>query len=593
MAIRIWSIALLLFIAACAVGQSTGIVKNIVVNGNQQVSRDAILAAMRTKVGQPYVQETLNQDKAAIEALGFFESVDPRPRILDDNNWEVVVEVKEFPEVKEIRIVGNRALPTEDLLKEVTFAVGRPFNINEIQPTVNRLQELYTRRGFFARVAEIGPLRDSPNTVNITMVEFVVNQVSVQGNVRTKDSVMRRLIKTKAGEPLNTAKWGRDLQRLSNTQWFETVNSAEEEVDLGRINLIANVKEGRTGIFNIGVQLDPRSSFAGLLKVTDTNFRGTGQSVGINLVQSTAGGGTSIDLDYGNQFIDRHDTSMKVSLYSRVLYRFAGIGFGGGGGGITDDNAYTERRTGGSLSFVRPIGDTIFASVGARFEGVQTNDRNRGGSGFIQQDGEVGSVTLGVTRNRRDVDLDPANGDWFRVEVEPGFARISDVGGATSDRSLIGRHNFVKGTVEYRAYFGAKRREFNKLDEPVRTLALRVRYGHIAGKVPFYEQFFAGGSDTVRGYDEDRFWGRQTLVSNLEYRIPIQKAFNMVLFADYGGAWGGYETIRRFDQSDKLKLNLGYGIGFSFRTPLGPIRLDFGFNNKGGSRTHFLIGTSF
>lgn len=67
----------------------------------------------------------------------------------------------------------------------------------------------------------------------------------------------------------------------------------------------------------------------------------------------------------------------------------------------------------------------------------------------------------------------------------------------------------------------------------------------------------------------------------------------MILFADYGGAWGGYGGVNTFNQSDKLKLHLGYGIGFSFKTPLGPLRLDFGFNERGSSRTHFLIGTSF
>jgi outer membrane protein insertion porin family len=111
--------------------------------------------------------------------------------------------------------------------------------------------------------------------------------------------------------------------------------------------------------------------------------------------------------------------------------------------------------------------------------------------------------------------------------------------------------------------------------------------------VPFFEQYFAGGADTIRGYEEDRFWGKQQLLTTLEYRHPIQKAFNVILFVDYGGAWGGYGSVNKFTQSSSPNLNLGYGIGFSFRTPLGPLRLDLGFNKEGKSRTHFLIGTSF
>jgi outer membrane protein insertion porin family len=62
---------------------------------------------------------------------------------------------------------------------------------------------------------------------------------------------------------------------------------------------------------------------------------------------------------------------------------------------------------------------------------------------------------------------------------------------------------------------------------------------------------------------------------------------------DYGGAWGGYGSVNSYTQSNSFSGNLGYGLGVSLRTPLGPIRLDVGFDKEGKSRTHFLIGTSF
>jgi outer membrane protein insertion porin family len=111
--------------------------------------------------------------------------------------------------------------------------------------------------------------------------------------------------------------------------------------------------------------------------------------------------------------------------------------------------------------------------------------------------------------------------------------------------------------------------------------------------VPFFEQYFVGGSDSVRGYDEDRFWGKQTLLGTLEYRHPLQRSFNAIAFVDYGGAWGGYGKANNFEQSNTFNMHVGYGLGLSFRTPLGPIRLDLGFDDRGKSRTHFLIGTSF
>jgi outer membrane protein insertion porin family len=115
----------------------------------------------------------------------------------------------------------------------------------------------------------------------------------------------------------------------------------------------------------------------------------------------------------------------------------------------------------------------------------------------------------------------------------------------------------------------------------------------ISGDVPFFEQFFLGGASTIRGYEEDRFWGKQSLLTTLEYRHPIQKALAVSAFIDYGGAWGGFGTVGEFTQSSSAKFKLGYGFGVTFRSPLGPLRLDLGFDDRGKSRTHFQIATSF
>ena len=89
--------------------------------------------------------------------------------------------------------------------------------------------------------------------------------------------------------------------------------------------------------------------------------------------------------------------------------------------------------------------------------------------------------------------------------------------------------------------------------------------------------------------------GKKTIVCTPEVRdtLPVSDAFTVIGFVDYGGAWGGYPGISDFSQSDSMKLHLGYGAGVGFRTPLGSIRIDFGFRPDGGSRTHFSIGGSF
>jgi len=121
-----------------------------------------------------------------------------------------------------------------------------------------------------------------------------------------------------------------------------------------------------------------------------------------------------------------------------------------------------------------------------------------------------------------------------------------------------------------------------------------MRYGMIAGNVPFFEQFFAGGAESIRGYSEDRFWGKQQFLTSLEYRVPVQKGMNVIGFADYGGAWGGYGSVNSFHQSAGPSFSLGYGVGVGFKvSKLGNFRLDYGFDKNGRGRAHFLLGTSF
>lgn len=593
---RIGAIAFLLMLTVCCLAQQAGVIRKIDVVGNKEVSTQAILAAMRTKVGQPYVQANLDADKKALEDLGFFQSVDIRAQAAEADNWDVTVNVLEWPVVKEIRIVGNTVITTDAIRKVLDVQVGKVFNLRDQTTSARKIEDLYTKKGYFALVEEFGPMRESPNTINIVIREPIINSIAVQGNSRTKTSVIAKLIHSKAGEVYDKQKWTNDLRRIFGTQWFENVRSIENQApnDQFKINLIVDVKEQRTGQFNIGLQVDPRSSFAGVIRLQDSNFRGTGQSLGIDFLQATSGGGPSIGIEYANPVVDNRGTAIRASIYSRLLYRFTGNVFGGNSN-PTDSGTYTERRTGASLGFSRPINEITAWGINARFENIITHDlATTNNNGFIKQDGTVGVMTFGGTRNRRDVDIDPSRGDWLRLQVEPGYSNITEIGGSVLDPTILGQHPFVKYSAEFRKYFtNQKRRGINELDAPRRVLAFRMFYGGISGKVPFFEQYFAGGSETIRGYAEDRFWGRQTLVTNLELRIPVQKAFSLIGFVDYGGAWGGYGSVNDFTQSDKFNMHLGFGIGFSFRTPLGPLRLDLGFDERGRSRTHFLIGTSF
>lgn len=568
------------------------VIKEILVRGNSRVSTDVIKAALRSAEGRPFLATDLDRDQQSLRSLGLFKDVRVSSRPLNDTEVQILVDVEENPVVKEISIVGNTAIPTEDLLKLVTQQKDQVLNLNTRRTTADAIRKLYEEKGFFAEV-DFPTLEGAPETLTIMVIESTVNEIVVTGLNKTRKYVIDRLLKTEPGKPFNIRTWLQDRRRLESTQWFEAVNVSDRRVDLGRFDLLLDLKEQRSAVFDVGVALDPRSRLAGTIKVRDTNFRGMGQSIGLDYLQDTFGSGASIALDYSDPFVDNRDSRLNFSLYSRVNSYFTRFGNAGSDLG---DGRFDERRTGGSASLSRGFRNIFSTTLGLSYESIQSvNADTTTTTNFIQQDGTLLKLLIQGTKDTRDVPLDPFEGELARLSIEPGISNIRKIGGDVSGATeILGQNTFVKTSLEYKRFF-SRQPEGKPLDAARPVIATRIRAGAISGEVPFFEQFFIGGADTLRGYNDQRFWGKYALSGSAEYRYPLQSnaSLSLVGFVDYGGAWGGYGSIRDFDQRSSPNFNLGYGAGLGFRTPIGSIRIDFGFTPKGESKTHFTIGGSF
>ena len=593
---RICVAVMLMFLCAVSFAQGTLVVKEIVIRGNIRINRDAILAAMRTQVGKPLVSTDLRTDEENILNMGFFADAKVLSRNVSDTEAEVLVEVQEYPIVKEIRIVGNTVFTSDDLMKIVTNyqQVGNVWNNRNARPINDEIIAKYREKGYFVQLVRPGPLTESPETLNIQIIEPTVNEITLVGLNRTQERTVRRLMKTKPGGLYSRDTLRRDTEELYYTYWFEEVRPEELPTDQpGVFNIVMNFKEARTAQLNAGVALDAQSRIVGTLSYNDTNFMGTGQSVGAQLSQATIGGGPSAEVAYTNRFIDSRDTTMSVQLFSKVIYNFTGNGIFGGSGDVEEE--FNERRTGFGIQFSRPVAERFRFTVGVNARNSRTIDlQSTGSNNYIQQDGDLIQFQLGAEYDTRRPTGDPRQGENVRLLVEPGYSNITRIGGASAGFDyLLGRSNFLRTTIEVRKYWSRRIPDDAPIDTQVPVVAFRARFGHVNGKVPFFEQLFVGGSDSLRGYPNQRFWGNNSFLATVEYRHPIQKTFTLIGFADYGGAWGGYGSLNDFAQTRRPELKFGYGVGVGFRTPLGPIRIDFAFNSEGGSRTHFIFGTTF
>ncbi|MEI6512538.1 MAG: BamA/TamA family outer membrane protein [bacterium] len=595
MIIRRILIASLFTLIAVAWAQNQTVLEQQV-RGNKQVSKEAILAATKLEPGTEYTEEKARQDSDAIYTLGLFESVLPHAE-QQPNGVIVVYDVVENPIITNLNITGNTVLPTVDILKVMKTKTGQVLNHLTIRSDIQAIRKLFRDKGYiFIGFSQFEPDPKNTSTLNIKIDESRIGKINIIGNKRTKTYVIKEEMRTRVGQVFSIKEWEGDIYRIYNRGYFEDVTTGgprplESNPNLLELDVI--VKERRTGQLNVGVGYDQREGIFGLFEIQDPNFLGRGETVGVSY-QRTGTAKNSIEANFADPVIDRYHTGISLRAYDKVYYRFAGSGLSG----ISTDasSQYEERRRGGELTLNRPFAKVNNAFLTLRTESIAT--KNVDGimsEDFIQQDGSISSVSLGLIQNRRDVDFDPSRGYYIRVAFEFGKDDITKIGGAVNMPDLLGTHDFTKSSIDMRYYYSLQgaRKTPNQLKQ---VLALRLYYARADGILPFWEQFFVGGAESLRGYEEDRFWGQNAFIGSLEYRIPIQKTLAVLLFADYGDAWGGRYgnvVINGFAQHSAFAPSLGYGAGVHFQTPLGPLRLDFGINEEGNVKTHFRVGHTF
>lgn len=600
-------------------------VSEIEIRGNQRINREFILTVVTTKVGDEASPERLERDRVAIEGLGVFSSVAVALTTMG-NTARVSFIVTENPVVQKVEISGNTLFPEERLralLKTQPPSGDRPaqvFNRANWLEDMNAIDKLYGDRGYLIRRVDNVEPRDpgygdfSKNgIIRLEIHELRIGGVRLKwptheikdrkGNVlrtveqhKTHDYVVMRELSQRQGALYNDRQIGEDYRRLSNLGFFETVTPARTQgEELDTINIVWELAEKRTGQISVGAGYSEREHLIGRAELADTNFRGKGQSLSLSTEIGTYGGdgAPSVELQFYEPWLTSDHTSMTVSLYDKLVYRFsqdlASL--------QNVDSQYYERRLGGQISFGRPFQWPV--SLGLRYDSVRTNLSRK--FDFPQQDGSVIAANVSRVWNTKDYQNNPTSGEYVRISTEVGHVQLNK-----SNADTFTSAYFDKLIFDYRRYYrlkglkATKEPDRERESQKVPVIATRFMAGATLGKVPFFEQFFVGGAETLRGYLEDRFWGKYMYIGSIEYRKPIINRITGVLFADVGDAFGSESEFQfnhsnlqtDFAQHKSPRPYASIGIGLRVATPIGPIRLDFGYGEEGG-KTHFSIGHTF
>ncbi|MGC8832724.1 MAG: BamA/OMP85 family outer membrane protein [Armatimonadota bacterium] len=570
-------------------------VAKVVVRGNQKTPEDVIIGRLQyTKPGMDFSENGLLADLRGIRGLGFFyeDSVSASTETTPEG-IVVTIDVREHPVITRINITGNKVVPEADIRKVIISKEGTVMNTVDLEKDLKAIQNLYVERGYLALAGgpDLEALISPDGVLTIPITEVMVEDVRVVGNQKTRTSVILREIRTKPGQPLDYKLLQRDVERLFNMDLFEDVQPPEIQAgsDAAKAVVIFNVKEKKTGQISLGMGFSSPQGLVGRVEYSESNFRGRAQAINALAELGGRANTTSYEFGYYEPYLDKKHTSMSVSVFNKVIYRFANTVVTSPGI-VVDSNLFNEVRKGGMITFARPLSDYNTAMVSLRSEKwnlhLPEGETVPSDLIFARQNGTVSTATFRGIRDTRDIRTDPAKGSYNSLALELGRASI--VGGNSGSIRKI--------TGDFRRYFGGAPRK--TVTERKRVLAVRAMFGFASGVVPFVEQFFIGGADTLRGYLESRFWGRRMFLFSAEYRIPLGQSLQGAAFVDIGDAWGSqYQLIEsdpqgRFRQHSGFSPRAGFGAGIRVVTPIGPLRLDYGIGSE-GPRVHFSIGHTF
>lgn len=541
---------------ATAADANAPIVTAIEFAPTQYLSNEDMLSQMKeTKVGEAFDPDKLMTDLWAIHALGterheqqvFFDfEADLVPH---GDGVKVVVYPIEMPEIAGFNVDIDVVDP-ERFLENFDIQPGQILNVDSLHVAIDKATErLFTNTGHFFYPTDLS--MDEQGTVYIQLRAVRVGGIKIVGNDKTRDYVIEREIRTEIGEPLNVRSINDDVRRIFHLRHFDDVEAdlVEHQDNALQVDVVFNVLERKTGVAGFGAGYSSVDKFVGYLELADENLFGRGQFGAVRWEFGSTK--TSYDLSFYEPNVAGTRTSAGFGLYNRTQKL------------VGEKEKFEEQHSiGGNVTVGKRFTDFLQGSVRLKVENV----KNIHADAAQSEEHQVRSIRLSLNGDTTDRPFYPTMGMRYGVSSE-----------------LAG--NFLGGTTQYTKY-EADWSTYLKVGSNDQVVAFRLMGGISPEVLPSQESFRVGGPDSVRAYNYGAMRGDKMLIGNAEYRFKITDTVQGAVFADAGNAWAATDAVRLED------LKAAVGVGVRFETPLGMMRLDYGYGENGG-RAFFSIGPSF
>lgn len=599
------------------------LVVEIVVEGADASLENLIYNVTRTKPGRTATRSQLQEDVNAIYATGYFANVKVTP---EDTplGVRVTFTVQPNPVLREVIIETVPKTDTKSVLPpevlEETFGeqYGKILNLRELQEGIKKLNEWYSTNGYDLAQVVGAPKVADDGIVTLEIAEGIVENLQVRFfdaedepvEGKTRDFIVTREMKLKPGDVFNRNIAQEDLQRLFALGLFEDVRlSFSPGTEPSEVVVNVDIVEGNTGSLAFGGGASTTAGLFGTISYQEQNLGGNRQTLAAEVQVGERE--LLFDLSFTDPWIggDPYRTAYTANLFRR---RSISLVFDGDNSSIRTFNGFNSPRvvrTGLGVTFARPLAKDIFTrpdwrlSLGLSYQNVRVENADGDLAPFsiplngfppqqlaFNRSGVDDYLTLsfGASQDLRNNASQTTSGSLLRLGVEQGIPLNG------SGNILFNR---LRGNYSY--YIPIDWLDFGFIEEgqpKPQTIAFNVQAGTVLGDLAPYEGFILGGSNSVRGYPEGEVGsGRSFFQATAEYRFPVLSSVGLVLFFDYGSNLGSQDAVIGFPGIIRGLPGWGYGYGAGVRiqSPVGPLRIDYGFNQEGDSRVHFGIGERF
>lgn len=536
-------------------------------------------------------KEDLNEDVARLAAFyhnnGYIQAKIGEPKVeFKESCIEITIKINEGVQFKvgKVYIKGDLVMAKEKMLEKIKISNQEFYNRQIVQNDVILLRDIYSDEGYaYAKIFPRTEKDFDKLVVNITfdikkgkLVYF--EEITISGNTKTRDKVIRRQLKVYEQELFSGARLKRSIRNLYRLDYFEDIkiNTPKGSSD-DKMILKIDITEKPTGSFSFGGGYSSTEKAFAMASVSQKNLFGRGHILDLN---GKWGDVTKkYSLGFTEPWLFDIPLSAGVKLYDWE-YEY---------------DAYDKRSRGGRFKLGYPVFDYTRAYISflydeADIEITEEDETPQSIVNLVEDVGDEGIITKSMTaelrydsRNRM---FNPTEGSDHKMTVEyAGFD--GDIG-------------FTKCTASTGWYIPL----FKDLVGFVHAKGGYVRENS-DGNLPDYERFFLGGINSLRGFDwedlspEDvdgnEIGGDKFVQFNVELLFPLFKeaGFMGVIFFDTGDVYDNDEDI------DLGELRESIGCGFRWYSPVGPIRLEYGYildpvEGQGeGGQWEFTMGGAF